>query len=74
MNKIYHIYSLNLVAYLLMYNIRPISVRKEKEQNIVFYFNDNDELRKILDEYKNENKLKKFISCFKEVREMIKIY
>ncbi|MFW6016266.1 MAG: DUF5659 domain-containing protein [bacterium] len=66
-NKERKIFSLNLVAYLMANNVRPIKMGLEgKKAYYIFPECGN----KIL-EYKKDYNLQKFLNCYKEIRREI---
>jgi|688.fasta_scaffold424457_2 hypothetical protein len=71
MNNIFQTSSLNIVAYLMARDIEYIDFKKIEGQTI-FYYIRNENLQDILNEYNADMKLKKFISCFKKVKDVIK--
>jgi len=71
MDKLFQTSSLNLVAWFLTKDIQ-IKEKVNIGDVTVFYFNRTDELQKAINEYNQNIELKKFITKFKQVREIIK--
>jgi hypothetical protein len=67
MENLYKIKSFNVVAYLRLKGFSMVKVQKENNE-ASFYFDKSKELFDAVDEYNNNDELKKFISSFKEVR------
>ncbi len=70
-NAMFSTLSTNIVAYLLMIGIKPDDIVKSSEKTYFFYER-TDALQDGLNAYNDDIKLKKFISCFKEVKEMMR--
>lgn len=71
MDKLFQTSSLNLVAWVLTKDIQ-IKEKVNIGDVTVFYFDRTDELQKAINEYNQNIELKKFITKFKQVREIIK--
>lgn len=61
--------STNIVAFLLMNEIEPDDMVKSAN-NTYFFYERTQKLQDSLEEYNEDVRLKKFISCFKRVKEM----
>ena len=71
MNNYYDVLSLNLAAYLRMKGFEIQRVKKT-DKGVVFYFERTNELFDAVTEYNNNVELKKFISEFKHIKQIVK--
>jgi hypothetical protein len=71
MNNIFQTSSLNIVAWLMTkgYEVKD---RKRINNSTIFYFDRDDKLQKVIDEYNSNKTLKDFIAKFREVKIMAK--
>lgn len=67
------IYSLNLVSYLNSKGIneKEIQIDENKQNKVFFIFKETAEVAQAIKEYKNNNELKKFLNCYKQIKEKI---
>lgn len=61
--------SLNLAAYIKANGIDIISHDKQNKVT-TFYFERNQKLQDVINAYNKDEKIKKFITCFKEIKEL----
>ncbi len=66
----YEVLSLNLVAYLKMKGFSVASATKTNK-GVIFYFEKSKELFDVVTEYNQDEHLKKFISEFKNVKQIV---
>jgi hypothetical protein len=71
MSNLFQTSSLNIVAWLMTMNIDSIEHAKINGQSI-FYYERSTELQEALNSYNNNIDLKRFISCFKKIKDIIK--
>lgn len=71
MDKYFKAYSLNLVTWLKMNDFKIAKAEKINGKTS-FYFESTQELYDCIEEYNNNEELKKFISTFKEIRQLTK--
>jgi hypothetical protein len=71
MNNIFQTSSLNIVAWLMTkgYEVKD---RKRINNSTIFYFDRDDKLQEVIDEYNSNKTLKDFIAKFREVKIMAK--
>jgi hypothetical protein len=71
MNNIFQTSSLNIVAWLMTkgYEVKD---RKRINNSTIFYFDRDDKLQEVIDEYNSNTVLKDFIAKFREVKIMAK--
>lgn len=69
--SIFQTSSLNIVAWLAANDIEFIDHVKIYDKSI-FYFDRNEQLSALLDEYNTNEQLKKFISSYKRIRGIVK--
>lgn len=69
--NLYYTQSLNLAAYLKWNGKEPI--KSETVNGITtFYFDKDEETYKIVTRYNNDLDMKRFITCFRDIKRMIK--
>jgi hypothetical protein len=70
-DALFHTSSLNIVAWLLSKGYQ-IKDKVKINNQTVFFFDRDENLQKVIDEYNNNQELKLFISKFREVKIMAK--
>ena len=68
MDDLFYTHSLNLGAYIIANGIDPIGKREHENGKKVIYFAKTSELQKIVNNYNNDNEIKKFIGAFRELK------
>jgi hypothetical protein len=71
MMNLFYTRSTNLCAYLMMNN-HKVKAKQRDSRGTIFYFERSQELNESIEQYNNDEKIKKFISCFKDVKEIMK--
>jgi hypothetical protein len=71
MNDIFQTASLNIVAWLMTKGYK-VKDRKRINNTTIFYFDRDDKLQEVIDEYNSNKALKDFIAKFREVKIMAK--
>jgi hypothetical protein len=71
MNNIFQTSSLNIVAWLMTKGYQVVD-RKRINNSTIFYFDRDDKLQEVIDEYNSNTVLKDFIAKFREVKIMAK--
>jgi hypothetical protein len=66
----YHTASLNIAAWLISKDI-PLKDSKRIDKQMIFYFEKTNELNNAISEYLSNESLKKFITSFKKVKEIV---
>jgi hypothetical protein len=71
MDSVFQTSSLNIVAWLLTkgYEVKD---RKRINNSTIFYFNRDEKLQEVINEYNSNKELKDFIAKFREVKIMAK--
>jgi hypothetical protein len=69
MTNYYTTFSLNVAAFLKSNGVKVIKVEKENDK-AVFYFEKTEQVKTLVDMYLNDSTLKRFISAFKEIKDM----
>jgi hypothetical protein len=70
MNEYYVTQSLNVAAYLVCSGYKVKKTEKNSVGMTTFFFERSDEVYKAIDEYNNDEKLRKFIAAFREIKQM----
>ena len=67
------IYSLNLAAYLLNHGLRYLSIEQDEDipDKKYFLFEESEQVEKLVNDYKNNQDLKKFIKSYKELKTLL---
>lgn len=71
MDNYFHTKSLNLVAWLIANEI-PIYKTVVLGNNTIFYFEHNEKVESLIQSYNSNEVLKKFISAFKYVKDVVR--
>ncbi|OPH61702.1 hypothetical protein BC351_00220 [Paenibacillus ferrarius] len=69
MDKYYTTFSLNIAAFLKSNGVKILKVEKENGK-ATFYFEKNDQVKTLVDMYLNDSTLKRFISAFRDIKDM----
>lgn len=70
-NNMYRTESLNVAAYLKSRGFQP-ERKEDYGRKASIYFESSKELYQAIEEYNNNDELKKFISAFREIKEFIR--
>jgi len=67
------IYALNKIAYILAHNVEPIEIGLDEESDFVYYvFDTSNEIYDIINKYKEDEFINKFINSYSNVIKEIK--
>jgi len=72
--KLQYFYSIPLVSYLKMNGLDIIKTNKHKDTGkTIFYFEVNDKLEILIDKWRQDKYLQKFILTMKEVKQIVRV-